>query len=213
MQRAMDLLQEMGVSCNFERIHAIEEVIDAAHYGKQRRNKFEQGSLSRPSKRACMMPPLKAHINWAKEVEAQLAAKVSDKESEPAVSLGNSDVKDDLFDSIGYYREGGSNEYVPSFLLPLTCTDKSPTVWTLTWPNGPLSISFGILDINMTICVHGINMCDCKKCKGKGKINRLPPNLRDQVFLDSGALQHFINDLSLLYDTSKDKDFTVMTAC
>jgi hypothetical protein len=60
--------------------------------------------------------------------------------------------------------------------------------------------------------MHGSNMCDCKKCKGKGKINRLPPNLRDQVFLDSGASQHFINDLSLLYNTSKDKDFTVMTA-
>jgi hypothetical protein len=55
-------------------------------------------------------------------------------------------------------------------------------------------------------------MCDCKKCKGKGKINRIPPNLRDQVFLDSGALQHVINDLSLLYNTSKDEDFTVMTA-
>jgi hypothetical protein len=64
----------------------------------------------------------------------------------------------------------------------------------------------------MTICVHGINMCDCKKCKGKGKINRLPSNLRDQVFLDSGASQHFINDLSLLYNISKDEDFTVMTA-
>jgi hypothetical protein len=64
----------------------------------------------------------------------------------------------------------------------------------------------------MTICVHSSNMCDCKKCKSKGKINRLPPNLRDQVFLDSDALQHFINDLSLLYNTSKDKDFTVMTA-
>jgi hypothetical protein len=60
--------------------------------------------------------------------------------------------------------------------------------------------------------MHSSNMCDCKKCKGKGKINRLPPNLCDQVFLDSGASQHFINDLLLLYDTSKDKDFTVMTA-
>jgi hypothetical protein len=55
-------------------------------------------------------------------------------------------------------------------------------------------------------------MCDCKKCKGKGKGNRIPPNLRDQVFLDSGALQHFINDLSLLYNVDKDKTFTVMTA-
>jgi hypothetical protein len=64
----------------------------------------------------------------------------------------------------------------------------------------------------MTICVHGINMCDCKKCKGKGKGNRIPSNLRDQVFLDSGASQHFINDLLLLYNTSKDKDFTIMTA-
>jgi hypothetical protein len=60
--------------------------------------------------------------------------------------------------------------------------------------------------------MHGINMCDCKKCKGKGKINRIPPNLRDQVFLDSGALQHFINDLSLLYNINKHKAFTVMTA-
>jgi hypothetical protein len=48
----MDLLQKMGVPQNFEHIRAIEEVVDAAHHGKQRRNKFEQGSLSRPSKRA-----------------------------------------------------------------------------------------------------------------------------------------------------------------
>jgi hypothetical protein len=34
MQRAMDLLQKMGVSRNFERIHAIEEVIDAVYHGK-----------------------------------------------------------------------------------------------------------------------------------------------------------------------------------
>jgi hypothetical protein len=60
--------------------------------------------------------------------------------------------------------------------------------------------------------MHSLNMCDCKKCKGKSKINRLPPNLRDQVFLDSGALQHFINNLSLLYNVSKDEDFTIMTA-
>jgi hypothetical protein len=41
MQRAMDLLQEMGVPRNFERIRAIEEVVDAAHHGKQHRNEFE----------------------------------------------------------------------------------------------------------------------------------------------------------------------------
>jgi hypothetical protein len=39
----------------------------------------------------------------------------------------------------------------------------------------------------MTICVHGIDLCDCKKCKGKGKGARINPNLYDQVFLDSGA--------------------------
>jgi hypothetical protein len=64
----------------------------------------------------------------------------------------------------------------------------------------------------MTICVHRLNMCDCKKCKGKGKGNRIPPNLCDQVFLDSGASQHFVNDLLLLYNVGKDKAFTVMTA-
>jgi hypothetical protein len=212
MQWAMDLLQEMGVPRNFERICAIEEVVDAAHHGKQRHNKFEQGSSLRPSKRAHMTSPLEAHIDWAEEVEAQLAAEVSNKEGEPAVSLGNSDVEDDLLDSISYYGEGGSNEYVPSFLSPLTCTDESPTARTSTWPNGPFSKVSCILDYNMTICVHDINMCDCKKCKGKGKTNRLPPNLCDQVFLDSGASQHFINDLLLLYNTSKDEDFTVMTA-
>jgi hypothetical protein len=179
MQRAMDLLQEMGVPRNFECIRAIEEVVDATHHGKQRRNEFEQGSSLRPSKRARMMPPLEARIDWAEEVEAQLAAKVSNKENEPAVSLGNSDVEDDLLNSIGYYGEGGSNKYIPSFLSPLTCTDESPTARTSTWPNGPFSTSFGILDFNMTICMHGINMCDCKKCKGKGKINRLPSNLCD----------------------------------
>jgi hypothetical protein len=159
-----------------------------------------------------MMPPLEAHINWAEKVEAQLAAEVSDEEGEPAVSLGNSNVEDDLLDSIGYYGESGSNEYVPSFLSPLTCTDESPTVWTSTWPNGPFSLFTCIQNYNMTICVHSSNICDCKKCKDKDKINRLPPNLRNQVFLDSGASQHFINDLSLLYNKSKDKDFTVMTA-
>jgi hypothetical protein len=212
MQRAMDLLQEMGIPRNFKRIRAIEEVVDAAHHSKQRRNEFEQGSSLRPSKRARMTPPLEAHIDWAEEVEAQLAAEVSDEEGESAVSLGNSDVEDDLLDSIGYYGEGGSNEYVPSFLSPLTCTDKSSIARTSIWPNGPISLFTCISENNITICVHGSNMCDCKKCKGKGKINRLLPNLRDQVFLDSGALQHFINDLSLLYDTSKDEDFTVMTA-
>jgi hypothetical protein len=140
MQRAMDLLQEMGVPWNFERICAIKEVVDAAHHGKQRRKEFEQGSSSRPSKRARVTPPLEAHIDWAEEVEAQLAAEVSDEEGEPAVSLGNSDVEDNLLDSIGYYGEGGSNEYVPSFLSPLTCTDESPIARTSTWPNGPFSI-------------------------------------------------------------------------
>jgi hypothetical protein len=159
-----------------------------------------------------MTPPLEAHIDWAEEVEAQLAAEVSDKESEPAVSLGNSNIEDDLLDSIGYYGEGGSNEYVPSFLSLLTCTNESPTARTSTWPNSPFSLVSCIQCYNTTICVHGSNMCDCKKCKGKGKVNRLPPNLCDQVFLDSGASQHFINDLSLLYNTSRDEDFTVMTA-
>jgi hypothetical protein len=60
MQQAMDLLQEMGVPRNFECIRAIEEVVDAAHYGKQRRDEFEQGSSSCPSKRARMTPPLEA---------------------------------------------------------------------------------------------------------------------------------------------------------
>jgi hypothetical protein len=212
MQRAMDLLQKMGVPRNFECIRAIEEVVDAAHHGKQRRSEFEQGSSSRPSKRARMTPPLEAHIDWAEEVKAQLAAEVSDEEGEPAVSLGNSDVEDDLLDSIGYYGEGSSNEYVPSHSISLTCTNESPTVRTLTWPNGPFSLVSCTQCYNMTICVHGSNMYDCKKCKGKGKINRLPSNLRDQVFLDSGASQHFINDLSLLYNLSKDEDFTVMTA-
>jgi hypothetical protein len=212
MQWAMDLLQEMGIPRNFERIRAIEEVVDAAHHGKQRHHEFEQGSSSCPSKRAHVTPPLEAHIDWAEEVEAQLAAEVSDEEGEPAVSLSNSNVEDDLLNSIGYYGEGGSNEYVPSFLSPLTCTDESSTARTLTWPNGPFSIVSCIQCYNTTICMHGSNMCDCKKCKGKGKINRIPPNLRDQVFLDSGASQHFINDLSLLYNTSKDEDFTVMTA-
>jgi hypothetical protein len=87
-----------------------------------------------------MMPSLEAHINWAEEVEAQLAAEVSDKEGEPTVSLGNSNVEDDCLDSIGYYGEGSSNKYVPSFLSPLTCTDESPTAQTLTWPNGPISL-------------------------------------------------------------------------
>jgi hypothetical protein len=212
MQRAMDLLQEMGVSRNFERIRAIEEVIDAAHHSKQCHNEFEQGSLLRPSKCARVMPPLEAHIDWAEEVEAQLAAEASDKEGEPAVSLGNSDVKDDLLDFIGYYGESGLNEYIPSFLSPLTCTDKSPIVWTLTWPNSPFSLILCIQCYNTTICMHDSNMCDCKKCKGKGKGNRIPSNLCDQVFLDFGALQHFINDLLLLYNVGKDKTFTVMTA-
>jgi hypothetical protein len=55
-------------------------------------------------------------------------------------------------------------------------------------------------------------MCDCKKYKGKGKVNRVSSNTRNQVFLDSSALQHFINELLLLYNTSRDEDFTVMTA-
>jgi hypothetical protein len=54
----MDLLQEMGVPRNFERIRTIEEVVDAAHHGKQHHNEFEQGSSLRPSKRARMMPPV-----------------------------------------------------------------------------------------------------------------------------------------------------------
>jgi hypothetical protein len=138
MQRAMDLLQEMGVPWNFEHICAIEEVIDAAHYGKQHRNKFEQSSSLRPFKHARVMPPLEAHIDWAEEVEAQLAAEVSDEEREPAVSLGNSDVEDDLLDSIGYYGEGGSNQYVSSSSSSLTCTDESPIARTLTWPEGSI---------------------------------------------------------------------------
>jgi hypothetical protein len=165
-----------------------------------------------PSKRARMTPPLEAHIDWAEEVEAQLAAEVSNEEGEPTVSLGNSDVKDDLLDSIGYYGEDGSNEYVSSFLSLLTRTDESPTERTSTWPNGLFSLVSCILDYNMTICVHGLNMCDCKKCKGKGKGNRIPSNLCDQVFLDSGASQHFINDLSLLHNVDKEETFTVMTA-
>jgi hypothetical protein len=60
--------------------------------------------------------------------------------------------------------------------------------------------------------MHSFNIYDCKKYKSQGKMNRLPLNLCNQVFLNSGALQHFINDLSLLYNTSRDKDFTVMTA-
>jgi hypothetical protein len=212
MQRAMDLLQEMGVLWNFEHIHAIKEVVDAAHHGKQRHDKFEQGSSFRPSKHARMTLSLKAHIDWAEEVKAQLAAEASNEEGEPTVSLGNRDIEDNLLNSIGYYGEGGSNEYVPLLSSSLICTDESPTARTSTWPNGPSSTSFGISDYNMTICVHGLNMCDCKKCKGEGKGNRIPPNLCDQIFLDSGALQHFINDLLLLYNVGKDETFTVMTA-
>jgi hypothetical protein len=157
-------------------------------------------------------PPLEAHIDWAEEVEAQLAAEASDKEGEPAVSLGNSNVEDNLLNSIGYYGEGGSNGYIPSYSSSLTCTDESPTARTSTWPNGPFSIVSCIQCYNMTICMHGINMCDCKKCKGKGKGNRIPSRLHDQVFLDSSASQHFINDLSLLYNVNKHEAFTVMTA-
>jgi hypothetical protein len=187
MQRAMDLFQEMSIPQNFERICTIEEVVDAAYHGKQRRNKFEQGFLSCLFKRAHMTSSLEAHIDWAEEVKAQLAAEASDKKGEPAVSLGNSDIEDNLLDSIGYYREGGSNEYVPLLSSSLICTDESLTAQTLTWPNGPFSLCSCILDYNITICMHGLNMCDCKKCKGKGKGNRIPLNLCDQVFLDSGA--------------------------
>jgi hypothetical protein len=212
-QQAMDLLLEIRVPRNFECIRALEEVVDAAHHSKgKHRDEFEQGSSSRSFKCARVTPPLEAHIDWAEEVKAQLAAEASDEEGEPAVSLGNSNIEDDLLDSIGYYGEGGSNKYVPSYSSPLTCTDESPTAQTSTWPNSPISTSFGILEYNMTICVHGINVCDCKKCKGKGKINRIPPNLRDQVFLDSGASQHFINNLLLLYNVNKHEAFTVMTA-
>jgi hypothetical protein len=179
MQRAMDLLQEMGIPRNFECICAIKEVVDAAHHSKQRRNEFEQGSLSRPSKCARVTPPLEAQIDWAEEVEAQLAAEVSDEEGEPAVSLGNSNVEDDLLDSIGYYGEGGSNEYVSLSSTSLTCTDEFSTAQNLTWPNSPFSLVSYIQCYNTTICVHGSNMCDCKKCKSKGKINRLLPNLRN----------------------------------
>jgi hypothetical protein len=66
----MDLLSKMGIPCNFEHICAIEEVVDATHHGKQRRDEFEQGSSSHPSKHTCMMPPLEAHIDWVEEVEA-----------------------------------------------------------------------------------------------------------------------------------------------
>jgi hypothetical protein len=54
-----------------------------------------------------MRPLLEAHINWAKEVKTQLAAKNSDK-GEPAVSLSNSDVEDNLLDSIRYFSKDGS---------------------------------------------------------------------------------------------------------
>jgi hypothetical protein len=60
--------------------------------------------------------------------------------------------------------------------------------------------------------MHGIDLCDCKKCKDKGKDARINSNLCDQVFLDSGALQHFINDLLILYNVAKHKTFTVVTA-
>jgi hypothetical protein len=112
----MDLLSDIDVSCNFECIRAIEEVIDAVHHGKQCHDKFKQGFLSCLFKRTCVMPPLEAHIDWAEEVKAQLAAEASNEEDEPAVSLGNSNVKDDLLDSIGYYGEGSSYKYVPLFL-------------------------------------------------------------------------------------------------
>jgi hypothetical protein len=97
------------------------------HSKQQHRDEFEQGSLSHLSKYAHMIPSFEAHIDWVEEVEAQLAAKAFNKEGEPAVSLGNSDVKDDLLDSIGYYGKSGSHEYVPSFSLSLTCTDESLT--------------------------------------------------------------------------------------
>jgi hypothetical protein len=157
-------------------------------------------------------PLLKAHIDWAEEVKAQLAAEASNKEGEPTVSLGNSNIEDNLLNSIGYYKKGGSYEYIPSFSSPLTCTDESPIAWTLTWPNSSFSTIFGILDYNMTIYVHSLDLCDCKKCKGKGKGARINTNLRNQVFLNSGASQHFINDLSMLYNIAKHKTFTVVTA-
>jgi hypothetical protein len=60
----------------------------------------------------------------------------------------------------------------------------------------------------MTICVHSINMSECKKCKGKGK----GPRYHDQIFLDSSASQHFINDLLMLYNISKHEAVTVIIA-
>jgi hypothetical protein len=56
--------------------------------------------------------------------------------------------------------------------------------------------------------VHGSNVSECKKCKGKGKCLRY----YDQIFLDSDVSQHFINDLSMLYNIGKYETTTVITA-
>jgi hypothetical protein len=74
----MDLFIEMGLPCNFECIYALEEIINAAYYGKQQHNnKFKQGSSFCPSKRACVMSPLEAHIDSAEELRLSLLLRSS----------------------------------------------------------------------------------------------------------------------------------------
>jgi hypothetical protein len=81
-------------------------------------------------------------------------------------------------------------------------------VWTLTWSDSPFSLISCALDYNITTCVHRYETCDCKKCKGKGKGQWY----HDQIFLDSGVSQYFINDLLMLYNIGKHEAVTVVTA-
>lgn len=215
LKRAMKLAQDLDVVPSFERIRVLESTVNAA---EEARAEFVEGS-SRPTKRVRLTPKT---IDWASAVSEE--EREQNAQLEDTISLGLSDdedgrdedVDDDILKSIGYYDQG----YVVSDPTLEYHTNSPLLATTSRWierdVNNTYITLYDELNIAANLCEHQREYNECRKCKGKDKMEAFSPEPSQKLgswMLNSGASHHFVGDKSILMNQRKlKKSFFVQTA-
>ena len=209
----MNLLERLDVPANFERIRALEEVVEATAHNRARPSasivEVEEPDAAegspRPNKRVRLTPE---PIDWAEEVAAFSAR--NSPEPEPAVSLDGSDdedVDEDLLETIGYYAD--ENRYAYSLQPHEHETNLSAVAWTT--PSRVQRAGGSNVSLNMhkysflnivNKCEHNVSYETCRRCKGK-KSQRDASEPFDTWILDSGASFHFTHNRRILHNVRR----------
>lgn len=200
LKHAMKLAQDLDVVPSFEHIRVLESTVDTA---EEARAEFVEQS-SRPAKCVRLMPKT---IDWASAVSEE--EREQNAQLEDTVSLGlsddegdrNEDVDDDILESIGYYDQG----YVVSDPMLENHTNSPLSATTSRWiernVNSTYVTLYDELNIAANLCEHQREYNECRKCKGKDKMEAFSPEPSQKLgswVLDSGTSHHFVGDKSIL---------------